>query len=145
MKPPWNQCTGWKNWLQTRIPDDRPPRLKVPELEEELSDFERGCDRLLRGLYSQPWSADRAPLAERVQARKGGMILRDRQESLSKDSDSRFDHAERIAYLPQRCRGRGGCLRLGVRKRRETLKQLGKCPRSQSRRREQAHRCCRQR
>jgi predicted DNA-binding protein len=44
-----------EDWLQTRIPDDRPARLKVPELEEELSDFERGCDRLLRGLYSQPW------------------------------------------------------------------------------------------
>src|SRR5208337_5584302 len=45
-----------EDWLQTRIPDDRPPRLKVPGLEEELSDFERGCDRLLRGLYGQPWS-----------------------------------------------------------------------------------------
>jgi hypothetical protein len=42
-----------------------------------------------------------------------------------KDSDSRFDHAERGKYLPQVCRGRGGSLRPGVRKRRETLKQVG--------------------
>src|SRR5271165_6244738 len=81
------------------------------------------------------------------------MILRDRQESLSlswgqtplrdettnnvrrkrqglagsvrrQDSDSRFDHAEKGTYLSQVCRGRGGFLRLGVRKRRKTFKQF---------------------
>jgi hypothetical protein len=45
-----------EDWSNVRIPDDRPTRLKAPELEEELSDFERGCERLLRGLYSEPWS-----------------------------------------------------------------------------------------
>src|SRR5271169_1901671 len=45
-----------EDWLHARIPDDRPARLKVPELEEELSDFERGCYRLYRGLGGKQWS-----------------------------------------------------------------------------------------
>ncbi len=45
-----------EEWLHTRIPDDRPARLKVPALEEELSDFQRGCYRLYRGLGGKQWS-----------------------------------------------------------------------------------------
>jgi predicted DNA-binding protein len=44
-----------EDWLHARIPDDRPPRLKVPGLEEELSDFQRGCYRLYRGLGGKQW------------------------------------------------------------------------------------------
>jgi predicted DNA-binding protein len=44
-----------EEWLHARIPDDRPARLKVPALEEELSDFQRGCYRLYRGLGGKRW------------------------------------------------------------------------------------------
>jgi predicted DNA-binding protein len=44
-----------EEWMHTRIPDDRPARLKVPGLEEELSDFQRGCYRLFRGLGGKQW------------------------------------------------------------------------------------------
>jgi predicted DNA-binding protein len=44
-----------EEWVHTRIPDDWPPRLKVPVLEAELSDFQRGCYRLYRGLGGKQW------------------------------------------------------------------------------------------
>jgi predicted DNA-binding protein len=44
-----------EEWLHTHIPDNWPPGLKVPALEEELSDFQRGCYRLYRGLGGKRW------------------------------------------------------------------------------------------
>ena len=46
----------YRDWADSRIPSDWPTRVRVPELEEPLSDFEVACRRLWIAMAGQKWN-----------------------------------------------------------------------------------------